>query len=82
MAFPPSSPSENPNSTGKGASQTNPFAPSQLATVPSAKVAEKKALSQSIMPPSLINSLNEEELLDLIAFLRSGGNAQDAMFKR
>ena len=61
---------------------TNPFAPSQLAAVPSAKVSEKKALTQSIMPPSLINALNEEELLDLIAFLRSGGNAQDAMFKR
>jgi hypothetical protein len=33
-----------------------------------------------MMPPGLINSLNEEELKDLLAFLLSGGNAQDKMF--
>jgi putative heme-binding domain-containing protein len=61
---------------------TNPYAPDQLARVPAAEVKEKRALGISIMPPSLINSLNPEELLDLLAFLRSGGNAQDPMFKR
>jgi hypothetical protein len=34
-----------------------------------------------MMPPGLINALNETELLDLIAYLLSGGNAQDKMFE-
>jgi hypothetical protein len=34
-----------------------------------------------MMPPGLINALNPDELLDLTAYLLSGGNAQDKMFK-
>jgi hypothetical protein len=32
------------------------------------------------MLPGLINSLNEEELKDLLAYLKSGGNSKDKMF--
>jgi cytochrome c1 len=35
-----------------------------------------------MMPPGLINSLNEEELKDLIAFLQSGGNPNDKAFRK
>ena len=35
----------------------------------------------SLMPPGLINVLNKEEILDLLAYLESGGNAQAAAFK-
>ena len=33
-----------------------------------------------MMPPGLINSLNEDELKDLLAYLLSGGNDKDKMF--
>jgi len=35
-----------------------------------------------MMPPGLINSLNSDELLDLIAFLMSGGNPKDKVFAK
>ena len=33
------------------------------------------------MPPALINSLNKEELLDLLAYLTSEGNPTGPAFK-
>jgi mono/diheme cytochrome c family protein len=33
---------------------------------------------QNVMPPGLINSLNENELRDLLAYVLSGGNPDDA----
>ena len=35
-----------------------------------------------MMPPGLINSLNQEELLNLVAYLVSGGNAKDKAFAK
>jgi hypothetical protein len=35
-----------------------------------------------MMPPSLINALNQDELLDLLAYLVSGGNKADKVFKK
>jgi len=34
------------------------------------------------LPPGLINTLNKDELLDMIAYVLSGGNAQDKMFAK
>ena len=34
-----------------------------------------------MMPPSMINVLNPEELLDLTAYILSAGNPQDKVFK-
>ena len=34
----------------------------------------------SVMPPGLINALNEDELRDLIAFLKSGGNPENKVY--
>ena len=33
-----------------------------------------------MMPAGLINALNQEELLDLIAYLQSAGNPKDKAF--
>jgi hypothetical protein len=33
------------------------------------------------MPPALLNSLNENEVLDLMAYLLSGGNKDDKAFR-
>lgn len=58
----------------------NPFAPTQLTAVKASEVKSKKTQAVSMMPPGLINVLNQEELLDLIAYVLSGGNAGDKMF--
>jgi hypothetical protein len=34
----------------------------------------------SPMPPGLINRLNAEELKDLLAYMRAGGNQKDTLF--
>jgi putative heme-binding domain-containing protein len=60
----------------------NPFAPSDIKTIPKSTVILKKNADVSIMMPGLINSLNEEELKDLMAYLISGGNADHAVYKQ
>ena len=65
---------------GKYLVMTNPFAPDATAQVPVSEVAAKKEYPVSPMPPGLINMLNQDELLDLIAYLFSGGNPNDKAF--
>ncbi len=60
----------------------NPFAPTQLTAVKAAEVKSKKTQPVSMMPPGLINALNKAELLDLIAYVLSGGNPEDKMFAK
>ena len=66
---------------GKMFVMTNPFAPDELTAVPSANVKSRTPFNVSMMPPGLINTLNKDELLDLIAYLVSGGNPNDKAFK-
>jgi putative heme-binding domain-containing protein len=61
---------------------TNPFAPALLTTVEAKDIRSRKDHQVSMMPPGLINTLNEEELKDLLAYLLSGGNPNDKMFAR
>lgn len=60
---------------------TNPFAPTALFTLNDAEVADVKTQAISIMPPGLINVLNPDELLDLIAYIMTGGNPDAPAFK-
>ena len=34
------------------------------------------------MPPGLLNTLTQEEVLDLLAYLQSGGNEQSPAFAK
>ena len=61
---------------------TNPFAPNDHLAINESDIAKKGTRKVSMMPPSLINALNEDELLDLIAYLVSGGNKGDKVFKK
>ena len=45
-------------------------------------VKARKPFPVSMMPPGLINSLNQDELQDLLAYLLSGGNENDPMFRK
>ncbi|MEO6789162.1 MAG: c-type cytochrome, partial [Chthoniobacteraceae bacterium] len=67
---------------GKLFVMTNPFAPDDLTPVPSASVKSRKPFNISMMPPGLINTLNKDELLDLIAYIVSSGNPGDKVFKK
>jgi len=58
----------------------NPFAPQTLRTLAKKDVVRTQLSKTSIMPPYLINGLNGEELKDLLAYLKSGGNKQDSIF--
>jgi len=50
-------------------------------TVRKADIARRELSKISPMPEGLADTLEKDEILDLIAYLRSGGNAQDAAFK-
>ncbi len=65
---------------GKYLLMTNPFAPEATAQIPVANVTSRKDYGVSPMPPGLVNMLNPDELLDLFAYLLSGGNPNDKMF--
>ncbi|HUR57979.1 MAG TPA: c-type cytochrome, partial [Opitutaceae bacterium] len=60
---------------------TNPFMPDEKTKVKTSAVKSRKPYQLSMMPPGLINSLNPEELKDLVAYLLSGGNAENVRFK-
>lgn len=61
---------------------SNPFAPDEHTRVPTADVVSRQPWKQSMMPPGLINSLNEDELRDFVAYILSGGNPDSPMFKK
>lgn len=61
---------------------TNPFTPDDHTRVPVADVASRSAFPHSMMPPGLINSLNEDELRDFVAYILSGGDSASPMFRR
>ena len=60
---------------------TNPFAPNDHLAISESDIAKKGTRKVSMMPPGLINALNSDELLDLLAYLVSGGNKSDKVFK-
>lgn len=59
----------------------NPFTPNETAKVLKRNIASKQYSPVSMMLPGLINSLNEEELKDLMAYLIAAGNEDHAVFK-
>lgn len=66
---------------GKVFVMTNPFAPNDHVAINSADIVGKKVYPVSMMPPSMINVLNPDELLDLVAYILSAGNPEDKVFK-
>ncbi len=54
----------------------NPYDPGQVVTVQESEVVRRELSPVSIMPPRLLNRLSGEEVLDLLAFLIAGGDAE------
>ncbi|HEX8913483.1 MAG TPA: PVC-type heme-binding CxxCH protein, partial [Humisphaera sp.] len=53
----------------------------QVQKVDKAKVKGRRALSVSIMPAGLLNTLDKEQILDLLAYVLADGNADNPAFK-
>lgn len=60
----------------------NPYAPEQIEKILKKNVRSVKYSPVSSMLPGLINSLNADELKDLMAYLMAGGSESNAMFKK
>ena len=61
--------------------QTNAEDASQLALVKREDIEEMIPSPTSLMPDKLLDTLNREEMLDLLAYLLSRGNPDDLMFQ-
>jgi putative heme-binding domain-containing protein len=61
---------------------SNPFTPDDKTKVKVSAVKSRKPFNVSMMPPGLINSLNPDELQDMLAYILSSGNPNDPMFKK
>ncbi len=59
---------------------TNLMLPNAFSLVKTAEVKSTRPSELSLMPAGLINSLNADELRDLVAFILSGANRNHAMF--
>ena len=60
----------------------NPFDPKTTREIAKKDVIRTRVSEVSPMLPGLINRLNSEELKDLLAYLKSGGNQQDTIFSK
>ena len=58
----------------------NPYAPDLTRKIPKAEVTGQQMASVSLMPPGLINRLNEDEVRDLLAYLKAGGNPDNPIY--
>jgi putative heme-binding domain-containing protein len=59
----------------------NMLDPGKLTGVKTGTIEEKIASKVSMMPAGLLDTLTKEEILDLVAYLRSGGDPEHALFK-
>lgn len=61
--------------------QENMLVPNELTNIDARKVVSIEPSTVSMMPPGLLNTLTKDDVLDLMAYLLSAGNADDPMFK-
>ncbi len=60
----------------------DPRNPEESSSVPLDQVKDRKPYPVSLMPAGLINALNAGELLNLLAYLQSGGDPKHAAFRQ
>jgi len=59
----------------------NPLAKAEPVIIKKADVDEKNASKVSLMPKNLMDKLSAEEIMDLTAYVASGGNEQNKLFR-
>ncbi len=62
--------------------QPNPLAPETKVEVRKSDVADRHVSRLSPMPEGLLNSFSKDEILDLLAYVRSAGRKSDSAFKK
>ena len=60
---------------------TNMLDPGKLTDLPRSEIEEQSPSPVSMMPTALLDTFQEDEILDLLAYLKSGGDANDPAFK-
>jgi putative heme-binding domain-containing protein len=60
--------------------QPNPLSP-EMVTIKKAEIADRRPAKTSPMPEGLLNSFSKEEVLDILAYLESGGKETAPNFK-
>ena len=61
---------------------SNPFDLNQITKAAAEKVESIEFSQASIMPPGMIEGMNRDELMDLMAYLLSGGDSWHKTFKK
>lgn len=59
---------------------TNMLAPGEFTSIERDDIAEQRPAKNSMMPSGLLDTLTPEEVNDLLAYLRSGGNPQHPIY--
>ncbi len=67
---------------GKIVLLTDPEDSTKTVTIPHDEIEEQRDSPVSLMPSGLLKPLNEDEVLNLLAYLLSRGNPQDALFNK
>lgn len=60
----------------------NMLDPGRLTNIKRDDIEEMMVSKKSMMPDGLLNNLSREEILDLVAYLQSGGNPESDIFER
>jgi putative heme-binding domain-containing protein len=60
---------------------TNMLNPDEIVSVDRKLIKKMEPSPHSMMPPGLLNTLNEDDVLDLLAYLLSKGDADDPLFE-
>jgi putative heme-binding domain-containing protein len=58
----------------------NPFSPQTLREIAKKDVTRTRLSEVSVMLPGLVNRLNADELKNLLAYMKSGGNPKDSIY--
>jgi putative heme-binding domain-containing protein len=66
---------------GKYEFAPDPMQPGESIAIDKSDVVSVKQSAVSVMPEDLLNSFTQDEILDLMAFLVSGGDKEDKVFK-
>jgi len=61
---------------------TDPADPGQIEEISRANIQGIEPSKVSLMPPGLLSLLTKEEILDLLAYVLSGGDEKSLMFKK
>jgi putative heme-binding domain-containing protein len=70
------------DANGKVIVLTDPEDGTKVVEIPKADVESITPSKVSLMPKDLLKTLNQDELLDLLAYLMSRGNPNDVMFAK